>query len=210
MINYNALSRICIWISRIGCCRGFGIQSPWAYSFVRYVINEHYPYYAYGMLRAAFSRLSVIERKMGELYFRLVNFLQPSRVLFLFPTDDRLTGLRRRYIRSGCGRCEFAEIEKHDGSLSEDTSRPILDTSHPVLVCCDSSLVSADMIMSMVGRLRKGDMILIEDIKANKDSRMMWRDLRNILSGALMFDLFYCGIVYVDADRYMQHFKINF
>ncbi len=203
MINYNALSRICVWISRIGYCRGFGIQSPWAYSFVRYVINEHYPYYAYGKLRRKFSRRSVSERKMGELYFRLANFLQPSRVLFLFPSDDRLLGFRRKYISSGCSRCEFAEIEKLDGSWAEANSRPLL-------VCCASSLVSADMIMSMVGRLRKGDMILIEDIKDNKDSRMMWRELRNRLSGALMFDLFYCGIIYVDADRYMQHFKINF
>ena len=203
MINYNALSRICVWISRIGYCRGFGIQSPWAYSFVRYVINEHYPYYAYGKLRRKFSRRSVSERKMGELYFRLVNFLQPSRVLFLFPPDDRLVGFRMKYIRSGCRRSEFVEIEKADNLLTVDAFRTLL-------VCCASSLVSADMIMSMVGRLRKGDMILIEDIKDNRDSRMMWRELRNRLSGALMFDLFYCGIIYVDADRYMQHFKINF
>lgn len=203
MINHDALSRICVWISRIGCCRGFGIQSPWAYSFVRYVVNEHYPYYAYGKLRRTFSRYSVSERKMGELYFRLVNFLQPSRVFFFFPPDDRHIEFRRKYIRSGCSRSEFAEMEKTDDLLAVKNNRQLL-------VCCASSLVSADMIMGMVERLRKGDMILVEDIKESRDSRMIWNELKNRLSGALMFDLFYCGIIYVDADRYMQHFKINF
>lgn len=203
MINHDALSRICVWISRIGCCRGFGIQSPWAYSFVRYVVNEHYPYYAYGILRRAFSRWSVSERKMGELYFRLANFLQPSRIFFFFPPDDRNIGFRKKYISSGCSRSEFAGMEKAEDLLAVKDNRPLL-------VCCSSSQVSADMIMLMKGKLQKGDMILIEDIKESRDSRMKWRELRSRLSGALMFDLFYCGIIYVDADRYMQHFKINF
>ena len=39
------------WLRRCGCNRGFGVQSPSAYAFIRYVINEHYPYYAYQELR---------------------------------------------------------------------------------------------------------------------------------------------------------------
>ena len=35
------------YLSRIGKSRGFGIQSPWAYSFVKDVISEKLPYYAY-------------------------------------------------------------------------------------------------------------------------------------------------------------------
>ena len=203
MINYNALSRFCVWISRIGCCRGFGIQSPWAYSFVRYVINEHYPYYAYSRLRRVFPHSSVSERKMGELYLRLVNFLQTSKVFLLFSPDDRHIAFRREYIHSGCSRCDCAEMEKNDVLLSRDILRP-------VVVCCASSRVSPDMIMYMVEKLRKGDVVLIEDIKECKASRMMWRELSKRMEGALMFDLYYCGIIYIDADRYMQHFKINF
>ena len=40
-----------VWLSRINHCRGFGVQSPSAYAFIRYVVNEHYPYYAYEDLR---------------------------------------------------------------------------------------------------------------------------------------------------------------
>ena len=45
-----------VWAVRIGHCRGFGVQSPWAYRMVRYVINEHWPYYAYAPLAARFPK----------------------------------------------------------------------------------------------------------------------------------------------------------
>ena len=43
----NRARRILTWIRRIRHCRGFGIQSPTDYRFVRNVINENYPYHAY-------------------------------------------------------------------------------------------------------------------------------------------------------------------
>ena len=60
------LERLWIWITRLACCRGFGIQSPSAYSFVRYVVNEHYPYYAYADLAASFPQLGRRERKFNQ------------------------------------------------------------------------------------------------------------------------------------------------
>ena len=47
------------------------MQSPWAYRFIRYVINEHYPYYSYEDLRLRWFRIDVLSRKMAELLFRI-------------------------------------------------------------------------------------------------------------------------------------------
>ena len=41
------LKRWSIWLRRAKYSRGFGVQSPSAYQFIRYVLTEHYPYYAY-------------------------------------------------------------------------------------------------------------------------------------------------------------------
>ena len=41
------IKRSIVWLRRIRYSRGFGVHSPWAYKFIRYVINEHYPYYKY-------------------------------------------------------------------------------------------------------------------------------------------------------------------
>jgi len=78
-----------VWLSRIHRCRGFGIQSPTDYAFVRYVVNEHWPYYAYEEL----TDDDWLTQRLGRLYFRLANWRQPRRML-----SDRW----QRYWQAGC------------------------------------------------------------------------------------------------------------
>jgi len=85
-----------IWLSRIHCCRGFGIQSPTDYAFVRYVVNEHWPYYAYDELTDA----DWLVEKLGRLYFRLANWRQPQHLL----KDDY-----QRYWQAGCRKTTFVD-----------------------------------------------------------------------------------------------------
>ena len=86
-----------VWLKRIGRCRGFGIQSPTDYWIVRYVINEHWPYYQYATLG---KDDEWITRKMGFLYFRLANWLQPHII--------ESNGFRQ-YLQAGCQKAEFGE-----------------------------------------------------------------------------------------------------
>ena len=90
----NILRRLLVWLSRIHQCRGFGIQSPADYAFVRYVVNEHWSYYAYGALPADDWQ----RRKLGRLYFRLANWRQPSAML---PDDYQ------PYWQAGCRKTRF-------------------------------------------------------------------------------------------------------
>ena len=90
----NLLKRYFIWLSRIHKCRGFGIQSPTDYSFVRYVINEHWPYYAYDQLDGE----DWLTSKLGRLYFRLANWRQPSMMI-----QDEY----QRYWQAGCRKTNF-------------------------------------------------------------------------------------------------------
>ena len=84
------LRRWLVWLSRIHRCRGFGIQSPTDYGFVRYVINEHWPYYSYYY---GFPNDPWLRRKLGGLYFRLANWRQPS----CMPPDSY-----QSYWQAGC------------------------------------------------------------------------------------------------------------
>ena len=74
----NQLTRIFVWLSRLHHCRGFGIQSPTDYWLVRYVLNEHWPYYQYDTLGDGDDWL---RRKLGLLYFRLANWRQPQTII---------------------------------------------------------------------------------------------------------------------------------
>jgi len=87
----NNLLRLLVWVSRINHCRGFGIQSPTDYRFVRDVVNERWPYYAYESLDAEADWL---EKKQGRLCLRMANALQPHTVV------DRV-GVGP-YVQAGC------------------------------------------------------------------------------------------------------------
>lgn len=86
----NQLTRFFVWLSRLHHCRGFGIQSPTDYWLVRYVINEHWPYYQYATLGEGDDWL---RRKLGLLYFRLANWRQPQTIVSSDYSD---------YWKAGC------------------------------------------------------------------------------------------------------------
>ena len=62
------------YLCRIGKSKGFGIQSPWAYCFVKDVITETLPYYIYKDIEAKY--VGKKEQKKQKLYFRVRNFIK--------------------------------------------------------------------------------------------------------------------------------------
>jgi hypothetical protein len=86
-----------VWLKRIGHCRGFGIQSPTDYRLVRYVINEHWPYYQYEKLGV---RDEWLTRKLGLLYFRIANWRQPHVI-----QSDGF----QQYMQAGCRNAKFGD-----------------------------------------------------------------------------------------------------
>lgn len=93
----NRLKVFFVWLVRIWHCRGFGIQSPADYWLVRYVINEHWPYYQYAELGRDDGWL---DRKLGLLYFRLANWRQPTVI-----ASDGYQG----YMQAGCRKASFGD-----------------------------------------------------------------------------------------------------
>lgn len=91
------LEGVAVWLSRIGYCRGFGIQSPADYWLVRYVINEHWPYYQYEKLGNEDEWLT---RKLGFLYFRIANWRQPHVI-----QSDGF----HQYLQAGCRNAQFGD-----------------------------------------------------------------------------------------------------
>ena len=116
-----------VWLRRIGHCCGFGIQSPTDYWMVRYVINEHWPYYQYETLGPHDDWLT---RKMGRLCFRLANWLQPTVV----ESSDY-----RDYLQAGCRKTHFVDsietVELARITIEEQAAWQLLSTK------CDSQSV---------------------------------------------------------------------
>ena len=112
----NRVKSFLVWLRRIGHCRGFGIQSPADYWFVRYVINEHWPYYHYAELGRDDDWLT---SKLGRLYFRLANWRQPTTVM----SDGY-----QEYLKAGCGKAEFGRSTEMIHLTLDDDYRERLKT----------------------------------------------------------------------------------
>lgn len=126
------IRRWLVWLSRIHCVWGFGIQSPTDYAFVRYVVNEHWPYYAYEEL----TDKDWLTEKLGRLYFRLANWRQP-RVM----QEDRY----QRYWQAGCRKTRFtADVDTVE--LARIEVEDIMTWNQLLPKCNDQSVVVVEGI----------------------------------------------------------------
>ncbi len=193
----SIITRIAVRIARLPHSRGFGVQSPSAYRFVRYVVNESLPYYAYAAMRHSHPRLQWHERKMGELYLRLANFCQADILVSFGATDAVL----RRYIRHGCRATQVAEHGSGDTANSSGAWRFIRV----------SEAADADRTFGEILTHADSDTVLIvEDIKRDADARRLWQLCTESGAVSVSYDLYYCGIAFFDTRRHKQTHIVNF
>lgn len=175
------LKYLLVWLSRITHCRGFGVQSPADYYFVRYVVNEHWSYYAYATLGKADSWR---KRKIGLLCFRLTNWLQPQRVI-----DG---GGMSAYVTAACARTLVLKVPEN---------RVIPDCVELAILPVTTDV---DMLFNHCG---DHSVVLFLDIDRHK---ACWQQIAHDPRVTISYDLYYCGIVMFDSRRSKQHYKINF
>ena len=193
------LRRALIWLGRIKYCRGFGIQSPTDYSFVRYVINEHYPYYQYKDLENKLGGLDIQTRKLCELYFRLSNFCQSPLFVDVRPESSAVAA----YVTAACHKTKVLEVNDSQGytlNLNSD----------PLLVRCKCHLEHISFLQDVLRRTSDGTVVVLEDIKKNRASRKIWNMLSDDKQVAAAYDLYDCGIIRKDKHRYTKKYIINF
>lgn len=195
-MNYK-VQRYLHWLRRIKYCRGFGVQSPSAYRFIRYVINEHYPYYAYDELRKELPRLDSLTRKRMELYFRVANFRQASLWLDFCERNDVIA----TYVGRGCHATQVRRIT--------DLRQITADDRIEVLRICPSAGCEA-LLEAALQKTDDHTLFIIEDIGYNDTAKRMWQKLLESDLTSVSYDLYYLGIAFFDRKRYKNNYIVNF
>lgn len=195
-MNYK-VQRYLHWLRRIKYCRGFGVQSPSAYRFIRYVINEHYPYYAYDELRKELTRLDSLTRKRMELYFRVANFRQASLWLDFCERNDVIA----TYVGRGCHATQVRRIT--------DLRQITADDRIEVLRICPTAGSEA-VLEAALQQADDHTLFIIEDIGYNDTAKRMWQKLLESDITSVSYDLYYLGIVFFDRKRYKNNYIVNF
>ncbi len=195
-MNYK-VQRYLHWLRRIKYCRGFGVQSPSAYRFIRYVINEHYPYYAYDELRKELTRLDSLTRKRMELYFRVANFRQASLWLDFCERNDVIA----TYVGRGCHATQVRRIT--------DLQQITADDRIEVLRICPTAGSEA-VLEAALQQADDHTLFIIEDIGYNDTAKRMWQKLLESDITSVSYDLYYLGIAFFDRKRYKANYVVNF
>ena len=183
-MQYSRIRAAWVWLRRAGHCRGFGIQSPWAYRFVRYVVNEHDPYYAYSKLQNE-PHNDWLDRKMGRLFLRLSNFWQPQTVVGI---DSEL---QWRYVNAGCKAAQRGEA----------TDRRTDKRRITVLAASDS--LQDDWFGEQ-------NMLVVKGIGCDRAAKRLWQQILDDRRATVTFDLYGCGIAFFDGKRFKQNYVVNF
>lgn len=173
--------------------RGFGVQSPTDYSFVRDVIKERLPYYAYEDMRTLYPSIPRKKEMLCQLLFRIANYAQAETIVCTL--DDEMI---RSYLHAGCNKSKITAEATPDSkpSLWVLTAEEVgqLPLTHGP--CSRSSTEGRFHIM------------IIEGIRRNRKAKRMWKAVMNDDRATITYDLYSIGIVFADSKRYKQHYTI--
>ena len=187
-----------VWSRRAFHSRGMGVQSPSAYRFIRYVVSEHYPYYAYEELRNRFG-IDKRRAKLCRFYFRLSNFSQPVHVFNYAPQTEAY----QAYIEAGCRKCKVHnQMASDDDTLSDMTS---IDLARISL-----SGNYRDVLNRAMNKAHGDSVFVIEHIKRDKSTYLYWKELLKDKRVGITYDLYYCGVLFFDKSKFKQHYVVNF
>lgn len=190
--------RCFLWLGRIGHCRGFGVQSPTDYRFVRNVIIEKDPYYKYEILAHDFPKLDTVTKKLCKLLFRLSNYCQPRLYVDIGQNNTKAFAA---YANAGCNKAKLISVDEAIASNSLET---------PFLVRLSCRNATREMLQQLLNLSSTDSILVIEDIKENNEAKSLWQWIKSHDLVTVTYDLYYCGIIITANRRYKKNYIINF
>ena len=176
------LPRFLVWLSRIHKCQGFGIQSPTDFDFVLSVVNEHDAYYAYDELQAD----DWLQRKLGELYLRVANWRQPATIL----TNDY-----QPWFQAGCRSTRIVNVQRSTFNIQRSIELARI------------KIEQHQQLEQLYSHCNQQSVIIVEGLWRDWKT---WHAIEHDPRTGTTFDLYYCGIVFFDTQRYKHNYRINF
>ena len=215
-----------IWLSRFRQRKGYGVHSPFAYSFIRGVVLESSAYYAYAELSPLHPWwvrwFHLYPMQCRRLLFRLANFAEP-RMLELRTADE----VAAKYIRAAVPRAEVRRKEGaipgvvrcKEGAMSGEVRRKegglaaVPEGSPEGREAADFVLVGKERLeeaAAVAARMPERGMLVCEGIHESRRAKEIWRTIREAPHTGVTFDLYTYGVAFFNPKLHKQHYKVNF
>ena len=202
MIDF--IKRFVVWLRRVHYTRGFGVQSPWAYRFIRYVVNEHYPYYKYEQLEEQVYGIDKTTRKLCKFYFRLANYQQAHTFVDCYPTSS----CYKIYVDAGCQKTNYHRIT--EATSEEELIRLFSNIGEYSMVRVSLVANYRMVVDKALDHLPLSSVLIIENIKRDRVAQKYWSELISDSRTGVSFDLYYCGVLFLKNDMVKQSYIVNF
>lgn len=216
---------------------GFGIHSPFAYSFVVNVLSEHHRYYAYeciatnrklvaARLRRRERRSRLLSESNARLLFRVANFYNPEKILQI-GTNYGFTASTLLQVSSTTQLilCEpnKERIEKAQPLLTSISDRVSLHSnvnaslieyfdendSFPFVVV---DAVQSEDYADVLARLRtvvgNEGVVIVCNLSRNKSLRCLWSELVNGREHGMTFSNGKIAVLIADKKLLPQDFSL--
>ena len=204
-----------IWLSRFRQRKGYGVHSPFAYSFIRGVVLESSAYYAYAELSPLHPWwvrwFHLYPMQCRRLLFRLANFAEP-RTVELRTADE----VAARYVRAAVPR---AEVRREEGAIPGEVRRKegglaaVPEGSPEGREAADFVLVGKERLeeaAAVAARMPERGMLVCEGIHESRRAKEIWRTIREAPHTGVTFDLYTYGVAFFNPKLHKQHYKVNF
>lgn len=175
-----------IWLKRFRKRCGYGVHSPFAFDFITQVIYERGQYYAYkeldGLLPWYINTFRMRPRKLLRLLFRVVNFSEAKRSLFL--GDDALA---LTYMKMAVPKAEWETdvVDIQEGVDFIYLSKGVDDAS----------------------ALPQAKVMVVDNLRKNLS---LWQKVIKDPRTTLSFDLYDVGIVMQGLKLNKMDYVVNF
>lgn len=185
------IMRIMRWIRRVRHRCGYGIHSPFAFSFVKDVVYNPGVFYAYAPLENFLhdNPCHSLRRKDVLMLFRLANYVRPATCRLVNIASD---GIVAEAVRAGSRRTVLL----------------------PANVRSPSSLTIADnwegVAASLVCQLPPEGAVVLMGTDCTRERRRLWRETTSHKNARITFDLGDFGIIFNKVRLFPQKYVINY
>ena len=195
------------WIRRRRNTLGYGVQSPSDFYFVRHVLRETLPYYAYEALHEAVgthdTSCTPRDEAVLRLLFRLANHVRPATILHV-GCDTPLIAYS---MQLACPKARVIGIAGDGGHDQLEEALQVLGTVELMHIAHTHHY--RELVQQAMPHMRSKTLLIMEGIDIDKAKHAWWEELRQSPLTGVSYDLGSMGLLFFDKNRYKDTYWVS-
>ena len=214
------------WIRRKRNSHGYGVQSPNDFFFVRHVLREQSPYYAYTDLHQLYQKAKathphapLYREEVYRMLFRLTDYAHPYTIVEV-GTHTALAACSMAMARPSVP-C-IAIGTEHMSPITQPPQLTPKKGDEIVLFGEELQRLSTieylhvahtrhyrEIVEMALPHVCDNTLFIIDGIRDNKEKLTWWRSLKKSPLTGICYDLGVIGLLFFDKSRYKDTYWIN-